>query len=312
LADQYERIMGGRPNERGEILTDWPARTPQEAMASVVRAQLVKQQLRSLRTQTLQEQAAALQPYDYLVDLIDRTLVELDELTMELEAEASSKPGLPSPAAAMGSPAAPVDGSASIPKTQVDPPLAPIPAEPPASADGADESRTAAHAPSVYLRLIVHAGPVSEVALVTEWWRSPDGDVESRDLRFLGPSGIWLERDDLPRSLRAAGCSITNVAGATRHAGIAHPTLNVGWPVSLLPEPSDTSGRRAVGVWTADRVLQVGYLPRELAATMATSDQGESVHGALVAAEYRRVGSNERVGLKLLIGPASIRADPRG
>jgi hypothetical protein len=281
-------------------------------MASVVRAQLVKQQLRSLRTQTLQEQAAALQPYDYLVDLIDRTLVELDELTMELEAEASSKPELPSQAAATVSPAAPVDGSASIPETPVDPSLAPIPSASPASADGADESRTAAHAPSVYPRLTVQAGPVSEVALVTEWWRSPDGDVESRDLRFLGPSGIWRDGDDLPRSLRAAGCSITNVAGATRHAGIAHPTLNVGCAVSLLPEPSGPSGQRVVGVWTADRVLQVGYLPREVAATMATNDHRGSVYGALVAAEYRRVGSNEQVGLKLLIGPASLRADPRG
>ena len=93
LAEQFQRIMGGRPNERGEILTEWPARTPQEAKASVARAELVKQELRSLRTGTRQEQAAALQPYDDLVDLIDRTLLELDRLTSELEAEAASMAG---------------------------------------------------------------------------------------------------------------------------------------------------------------------------------------------------------------------------
>jgi len=65
-------------------------------------------------------------------------------------------------------------------------------------------------------------------------------------------------------------------------------------------------------VWTTDSILQVGYLPREVAATMATEDHGESGYGALVAAESRRVGSNERVGLKLLIGPSNLRADPRG
>ena len=147
------------------------------------------------------------------------------------------------------------------------------------------------------------------MAVVTEWWRPPDGDVESRDLRFLGPSGIWLDGEELPQSLKDAGCSITNVAGATRHAGIAHPTLNVGWAVTLVSEPSDPSGRYVVGVWTTDSNLQVGYLPREVAATMAVGDHGESVYGALVAAEYRRVGSNERVGLKLLIGPGNLRAE---
>ena len=56
-------------------------------------------------------------------------------------------------------------------------------------------------------------------------------------------------------------------------------------------------------------MLQVGYLPREVAAAMAVGDHGESVYGALVAAEYRRVGSNERVGLKLLLGPGTVWAE---
>ena len=312
LAERYQRIMGGRPNERGEILTEWLARTPQEAEASVARAELVKQELRILRAGTRQEQAAALQPYDDLVDLIDRTLLELDRLTSELEAETPSKSEVPSPAAAKLSPPAAVDATASTQDAPFGPPLAPIPAATPASPDGADESRPPAPAPSMYPHLSVHAGAVSEEALVTEWWRSPDSDVEWRDLRFLGPSGIWLDGDELPRSFRDAGCSITNVAGAARHVGIAHPTLNVGWAVKLRPEPFDPSRGHVVGVWTTDSTLQVGYLPREVAAKMAAEGHGESGYGALVAAEYRRAGSNERVGLKLLLGPGDIRAEPRG
>jgi hypothetical protein len=74
LAEQFQRIAGGRPNERGEIITDWPARTPHEAMASIARAELVKQELRSLRAQTHQEQAAALQSYDNLVDFTSHVI----------------------------------------------------------------------------------------------------------------------------------------------------------------------------------------------------------------------------------------------
>jgi hypothetical protein len=151
------------------------------------------------------------------------------------------------------------------------------------------------------------------VAVVTEWWRPPDGDVESRSLRFLGPGGTWLDGDDLPPSLKDAGCSITKVAGATRHAGIAHPTLNVGWAVKLRPEPSNPSDRNAVGVWTTDDILQVGYLPPEVgAATLAEARRRQSVYGALVVAEFRRVGSNERVGLKVLIGPGNVWAETSG
>jgi hypothetical protein len=306
LAEQYQRILGGRPNERGEILTDWPARTPQEAKASIARAELVKQELRSLRAWTYQERAAALQPYDNLVDLIDRTLLEFDRLTSELETEAS-RSEVPSPATATVSPATATVSQATA--------LGAAASAPPAATQGppaaADESRPFAPAASVYDFLTVHAGSVSEVAHVTEWWRSPDSDVESRHLRFLGPSGVWLDGDELPRSLKDAGCSITYVAGTSRHAGIAHPTLNVGGPVTLISEPVDPSGRYVVGVWTPDRVVQVGHLPREVAVTMAEGVHRESLYGALVAAESRRAGSNERVGLKLLLGPGNTRAEPR-
>lgn len=157
---------------------------------------------------------------------------------------------------------------------------------------------------------ILHAGSASDAVALVEWKPMSDRGVEGRGYNFYGPRSIWLRGDELPGPFKAAGCRIARVAGVTQYRGIARPDLGVGQQVQLRPEPTNRHDPNAIAVWTFDGTEQVGYLPRDVAAeTMDYARRHQTTFGALVVWEFRRTGSSERVGVKLLIGPGNVRAE---
>jgi hypothetical protein len=109
-----------------------------------------------------------------------------------------------------------------------------------------------------------------------------------------GESGYWLRdaateeavrwSDDRVRVVKVAGASYR--ADALQDEGFAP-----GSPLALVPEPDNEHDPNAVGIWNEERTVQLGYVPREVAAELAGDEQAVSLW---------RV----EAGLRVLIAPA--------
>jgi hypothetical protein len=116
---------------------------------------------------------------------------------------------------------------------------------------------------------------------------------------------LWLERDRRGAGyhLRDAASGepvdwedprivVVPVAGVSfRPEAVADRSFDPGRPLALVPEPNNEHDPNAVAVWNEERTLQAGYVPREIAATLAGDEQAVSLW---------RYGE----GLRLLIVPA--------
>ncbi len=154
----------------------------------------------------------------------------------------------------------------------------------------------------------VHVGAEAENATLPEWWSGLDSALESRQLRFTGPDGNWLPDDTLPGALRDAGGRLAEVAETDGRTGLADPTLVVGQPVILRPEPHP-SDAHAIAVWSAGQ-QHVGYVLGTLALeTMAESHRLHAAYKAIVVGEQRDSGSGERRSVTILLGPAWVWAE---
>src|SRR5581483_12490818 len=84
---------------------------------------------------------------------------------------------------------------------------------------------------------------------------------------------------------------VVPVAGISFRADAASDaTFDPGERLVLVPEPGNEHDPNAVGVWNAERTLQAGYVPREVAAELG---------GDEVAVSLWRVGE----GLRILLAP---------
>jgi HIRAN domain len=115
---------------------------------------------------------------------------------------------------------------------------------------------------------------------------------------------LWLERsrDGRGYHLRDAATGdpvrwedprvrVVPVAGVTfRPEALDDPSFDPGRPLALVPEPHNEHDPDAVGIWNAERTLQVGYVPRADAPELDGSEQAVSL--------WRVDG-----GLRVLIAP---------
>jgi hypothetical protein len=68
------------------------------------------------------------------------------------------------------------------------------------------------------------------------------------------------------------------VAGVSfRTEAVADASFDPGQRLALVPEPENEHDPNAVAVWNAERTLQAGYVPRELAAELDGSEQAVSL-----------------------------------
>ena len=102
---------------------------------------------------------------------------------------------------------------------------------------------------------------------------------------------LWLERDRKGAGyyLRDAATGervswedtrirVVAVAGVSfRPEAVADASFDPGQRLALVPEPENEHDPNAVAVWNAERSLQAGYVPRELAAELDGSEQAVSL-----------------------------------
>ena len=116
---------------------------------------------------------------------------------------------------------------------------------------------------------------------------------------------LWLERDrrgagyhlrdaatGLAVSWEDPRIVVVAVAGVSfRPEAVADRSFDPGLRLALVPEPENEHDPQAVAIWNADRTLQAGYVPREIATTLGGDEQAVSLW---------RAGE----GLRVLIVPA--------
>jgi hypothetical protein len=132
----------------------------------------------------------------------------------------------------------------------------------------------------------------------------PAGDSSSSDrLR------VWLERGDSGYWLRDAATGeamrwndervrVVKLAGASYRAeALQDDAFAPGRRLALVREPENEHDPNAVAVWDADRRLQGGYVPADVAPELRGDEQAVSLW------EFRDE-DGARIGLRVLLAPA--------
>ena len=114
---------------------------------------------------------------------------------------------------------------------------------------------------------------------------------------------LWLERGAGGFYLRDAATGepvrwedprirVVPVAGVSyRIESLDDASFDPGRRLALVPEPQNEHDQNAVGIWNAERTLQLGYVPAAIAPELAGDEQAVSL--------WRVDG-----GLRVLIAPA--------
>jgi hypothetical protein len=71
---------------------------------------------------------------------------------------------------------------------------------------------------------------------------------------------------------------VVHVAGVSYRPGaLPDASFDPGRRLALVPEPGNEHDPNAVAIWNEDRTLQVGYVPREVAAGLSGDEQAVSL-----------------------------------
>ena len=120
---------------------------------------------------------------------------------------------------------------------------------------------------------------------------------------------IWLERGESGYWLRDAATGdamkwedprirVVKLAGASYRAyALQDEAFAPGRRLALVREPENEYDPNAVAVWDANRRLQAGYVPAEVAPELRGDEQAVSLW------EFRGE-DGQRIGLRVLLAPA--------
>jgi HIRAN domain len=134
----------------------------------------------------------------------------------------------------------------------------------------------------------------------------PPGSSSSSD---AGRLRIWLERGESGFWLRDAASGdamkwddprvrVVKLAGASYRAdALQDHAFAPGRRLTLVREPENEHDPNAIAVWDADRRLQAGYVPAEVAPELRGDEQAVSLW------EFRGE-DGQRIGLRVLLAPA--------
>jgi hypothetical protein len=71
---------------------------------------------------------------------------------------------------------------------------------------------------------------------------------------------------------------VVPVAGVSYRAeALPDPSFDPGRRLTLVPEPDNEHDPNAIGIWNEERTLQLGYVPREIAAELGGDEQAVSL-----------------------------------
>ena len=120
---------------------------------------------------------------------------------------------------------------------------------------------------------------------------------------------IWLERGESGYWLRDAATGdamkwddprvrvVKLVGSSYRVDALQDDAFAPGRRLALVREPDNEHDPNAVGVWDAERRLQAGYVPAEVAPELSGDEQAVSLW------EFRGEDGS-RIGLRVLVAPA--------
>jgi hypothetical protein len=137
------------------------------------------------------------------------------------------------------------------------------------------------------------------------WYPEEGGEVWLAGYHVVDrASGRFLARD--APELAARGLRIAGVAGAARHHAdaLASDAVAPGRPLVLRREPDNPHDDAAIAVHDADDGLQVGWVPREVAAVLAPDLDAGRAWSAVVLREQRASPRDARTGLTMLLAAA--------
>lgn len=149
------------------------------------------------------------------------------------------------------------------------------------------------------------SGRVVAVEYEERYWYPDDGAVVwVAGYALVDPAtGRYLARD--APELEARGLVVAGVAGAARfhddvlQSGAAAP----GLALALRRDPGNEHDTNAIAVLTGDGA-QLGWVPREIAATLATRLDAAEPWSAVVLRERRPSPRDPRSGLTMLLARA--------
>jgi hypothetical protein len=145
-----------------------------------------------------------------------------------------------------------------------------------------------------------------QVAFEERYWYPDDGGIVwIAGYQLVDPaSGSYLGRDSPEVAER--GLRVLGVAGAARHHAdaLCSEEAAPGRPLRLRRDPANEHDPNAVAVETAEGRLQLGWVPREVAAEVAAEIDAGKPWSAVVLREQRRSPRDPRHGLTMLLAPA--------
>jgi HIRAN domain len=113
-----------------------------------------------------------------------------------------------------------------------------------------------------------------------------------------GEAGYWLRDAETEEPVRWSDerLRVVKVAGSSYRAeALQDDAFAPGRTLALVPEPENEHDPNAVAIWDADRRLQVGYVPAEVAAELGGDEQAVAL--------WEFVEEGRRIGLRVLIAP---------
>jgi hypothetical protein len=130
-----------------------------------------------------------------------------------------------------------------------------------------------------------------------------DGSSSSERLRIwleAGRSGYWLRDAATGEAMRwnDERVRVVKLAGASYRAdALQDDAFAPGHRLTLVPEPENEHDPNAVAIWDAERRLQGGYVPADVAPELRGDEQAVSLW------EFRDE-QGVRIGLRVLLAPA--------
>jgi len=143
-----------------------------------------------------------------------------------------------------------------------------------------------------------------DVSFEERYWYPDDGAIVWLAGYQLvdADSGRYLARD--APELQRAGLRVASVAGAGRHhaEALQADTVAPGNALNLRRDVANEHDANAIAVHAAG-ADQIGWIPRELAATIAPELDAGTTWTAIVLREARRSPRDPRLGLTVLLAP---------
>jgi hypothetical protein len=145
--------------------------------------------------------------------------------------------------------------------------------------------------------------PVVVAAVFEEryWYPDDGGQVWLAGYTLVDETGRYLARD--APELAARGLRVAAVAGAGRHhaEALAAAPADPGALLALRRDPANEHDPNAIQVWAGD--VQIGWVPREIAAELAGELDAGRPWAAVVLREQRPSPRDPRTGVTMLMAP---------